>query len=454
VSETTGTPDIVVRARAAVEQRSSVTGHAGDAGPIAGHDDDEFSAPTEYRQPQGSVVQLIAVVAAILAVSMLTHSLDLLNVIVAIILMVMIHEFGHFVTAKWSGMKVTEYFLGFGPRLWSFRRGETEYGVKVLPLGGYVKIIGMSNTEEVDPADEARTYRQQPFHNRLMVALAGSFMHFVMAFVLFWGFLVFIGQQQPTTTVAGFSSISHGVDPALTAGLRTGDAIVSIDGHKVTSVTQMEKFIGSHGGTPLAIGVQRGDPARTVTLSVTPVSAAGAAKNSARIGIMVGTTTSRTSPIHALGTAGVFIGQITSGTIAALGHTFSPHGLSAFFGQLTNTKAADAAAKNASRPESIVGAVRTATQVAQSGGIFDLVEILVNIIIAVGIINLVPMLPLDGGHVLVAVYERVRSRRGRRYHADVNKLMPVVSAFVLFLIVFVVAAVFLDISHPIANPFQ
>ncbi len=75
--------------------------------------------------------------------------------------MVMLHELGHFVTAKWSGMKVTEYFLGFGPRLWSFRRGETEYGVKALPLGGYVKIIGMSNLEEVPPEDESRTYRQQ-----------------------------------------------------------------------------------------------------------------------------------------------------------------------------------------------------------------------------------------------------------------------------------------------------
>ncbi len=429
--------------------------HPDSNGAGARHDAHDTPGPApEYREPKGSVVQLVAVVAAILAISMLTHSLDLLIVIVAIIAMVMIHEFGHFATAKWSHMKVTEYFLGFGPRLWSFRRGETEYGVKALPLGGYVKIVGMTNTEEVDPADEPRTYRQQPFHNRLMVALAGSFMHFVMAFVLFWGLLVFVGQQQPTTSVAGFSPISHGVDPARTAGLHTGDTIVSIDGQTVTSVTQMEQIIGRHGGTPLTIVVDRGNPVRHVTVTVTPALAAGAAKNSARIGILIGTTTARTSPIHALGTAGVFIGQITTGTLAALGHTFSPHGLSAFFGQLTNSKAADAAAKNGTRPESIVGAVRTATQVGQGGGFFDLGEVLVNIIIAVGIINLVPMLPLDGGHVLVAVYERVRSRRGRKYHADVTKLMPVVSAFVLFLIVFVVAAVFLDISHPIANPFQ
>ena len=79
---------------------------------------------------------------------------------VGIILMVMLHEFGHYITAKRSGMKVTEFFVGFGPRLWSFTRGETEYGVKAIPAGGYVRIIGMTNMEEVDPADEPRTFRQ------------------------------------------------------------------------------------------------------------------------------------------------------------------------------------------------------------------------------------------------------------------------------------------------------
>ena len=152
VSEITETPDL---AAGSDDQRRSRRHEHGPVGsPVA----ERRPGPTpeaEYREPKGSVVQLVAVVAAILAMSMLTHSLDLLIVIVAIIVMVMIHELGHFATAKWSHMKVTEYFLGFGPRLWSFRRGETEYGVKAIPLGGYVKIIGMTNTEEVDPADEA-----------------------------------------------------------------------------------------------------------------------------------------------------------------------------------------------------------------------------------------------------------------------------------------------------------
>jgi len=445
------TADIAVRAPSSNGARHESNGATGNVGrPI---DHDTAGSPADDRQPKGSVVQLLAVVAAILAISMLTHSLDLLIVIVAIIAMVMIHELGHFATAKWSHMKVTEYFLGFGPRLWSFRRGETEYGVKAFPLGGYVKIIGMTNTEEVDPADEPRTYRAQPFHNRLMVAVAGSFMHFVMAFVLLWSLFVFVGQTQQTPSVAGFSPVAHGVDPARTAGVRPGDVIVSIDGRQVTDPTQLEQIIGSHAGVPLAIVVDRGSPARPVALTVTPALAPGANKDAARIGIEIGPTMQAVAPFHALGTAAVTLGQITSSTLAGLGHTFSPHGLSAFFNQLDNTKAADAAAKSASRPVSIVGAVRLATQGAQ-GGANDLLRVLVVIIIAVGIINLVPMLPLDGGHVLVAVYERIRSRRGRRYHADVTKLMPVASAFVLFLIVFVVAAIFLDIAHPIANPFQ
>src|SRR5215475_5235858 len=108
----------------------------------------------------------------------------LLAMILGVGLMIFLHELGHFVTAKWSGMKVTEFFIGFGPRLWSFHRGETEYGVKALPVGAYVRIIGMNNLDEVDPADEPRTYRQQSFPKRLLVVSAGSLAHFAQAFVL------------------------------------------------------------------------------------------------------------------------------------------------------------------------------------------------------------------------------------------------------------------------------
>ena len=106
---------------------------------------------------------------------------SMLVVIAALIVTIALHELGHYLTAKWSGMKVTEYFLGFGPRIWSFRRGETDYGVKAIPAGAYVKIIGMNSYEEVDPADESRTYRQQSYPRRLAVAVGGSAMHFLIA---------------------------------------------------------------------------------------------------------------------------------------------------------------------------------------------------------------------------------------------------------------------------------
>ena len=130
-----------------------------------------------------------------LAFSIVTGAFPFVLVVIALIVMIMLHELGHFLTAKWSGMKVTEFFLGFGPRLWSVRKGETEYGVKAIPAGGYVRIIGMSNLEEVDPADEPRTYRQQPFPRRLSVAVAGSTMHFIIAFVLL--FVLLTGGGRP-----------------------------------------------------------------------------------------------------------------------------------------------------------------------------------------------------------------------------------------------------------------
>src|SRR5207244_11876420 len=105
-------------------------------------------------------------------------------IIVGLIITIMLHEWGHYIAAKKSGMKVTEFFLGFGPRVWSFRRGETEYGVKAIPAGGYVRIVGMNNLEEVDPEDEPRTYRQAKFSKRLTVVVAGVSVNLVLAYCL------------------------------------------------------------------------------------------------------------------------------------------------------------------------------------------------------------------------------------------------------------------------------
>src|SRR5437588_2845318 len=155
----------------------------------------------EHIDNRERLVRLAFFVAIVLVLAIFTGFSPFLGVIFALVAIVMLHEFGHFVTAKWAGMKVTEYFFGFGPRLWSIRKGETEYGIKAVPLGGYVRIIGMNNLENVDPADEPRTYRQKSFPRKLSVAVAGSFMHFVMAFLLLVVIWTAVGYPAPTTRV-------------------------------------------------------------------------------------------------------------------------------------------------------------------------------------------------------------------------------------------------------------
>ncbi len=405
--------------------------------------------------PRRSLVQLAVGVLAVVLAAMATHTTDLLIVIVAIIIMIMLHELGHFVTAKWSHMKVTEYFLGFGPRLWSVRRGETEYGIKAIPAGGYVKIIGMTNTEEVDPADEARTYREQPFHNRLLVAVAGSAMHAIIAFILIWALFFSVGTTASNGgKITAFAPLAHGIDPARDGGLRIGDIVDAVNGKTVKSTDQLIDVITRSAGHRVTVDVQRDGRPRTVSVTPQNVTSAGSTSSSVgRIGVELSSVNQAVGVVSALSLAGSGFGHAVVVTGQALGRLFSPSGLTAYVHELTNTKAADRAATSGDRIQSIYGAVRTADDATQAG-IVPLIEVLIALNISLGMLNMLPMLPLDGGHVAIAVYERIRSRRGRKYHADVTKLMPVVYAFVLFLGFIVIGALYLDITHPVVVRFH
>ncbi|HUA95728.1 MAG TPA: M50 family metallopeptidase, partial [Acidimicrobiales bacterium] len=342
-----------------------------------------------------------------------------------------------------------------------------EYGVKVLPLGGYVKIVGMSNTEEVDPADEPRTYRQQPFHNRIIVACAGSFMHFLMAFLLAYGALLYFGTPASAIglRIGGFVHWpGHAETAAQQAGLRPGDVVVGVDGRSLSHTTQLTEAISRSAGRPVPLTVDRGG--RKVDLTVTPAvghhlstptakevlgPGKGSEKTVGLIGVTFDPATVFTSegPVRSLGTAVVNVGVDTGRVVRSV-----PVAFGSLFDSLKSSKAAQQSARTGERPESIFGAVRTATQADQSGT-FYLIEILIVLNIGFGLLNMLPMLPLDGGHVAIAVYERIRTRRGRPYYqADAAKLLPVVYVFSALLVVVVVSALYLDIVHPVNNPFQ
>ena len=297
----------------------------------------------------------------IVALGAATGHLDLLLVIVCIIAIVMIHELGHFLAAKHGGMKVTEYFVGFGPRLWSFRRGETEYGIKALPLGGYVKIPGMTNLEEVDPADEARLYRDKPFHARLLVAVAGSAMHFLMAFLLLWALLTFVGMPNANQVAVPGGAPGRAADPARPqlGGIRPGDVVVSVDGKAVGgNVNVLTSPSADHPGVPVTVVVDRDgqppDPDRHPGQRADhPRDGAWwrprVRHRSASSGSASGQPTQRVGAPPALGSAGAQLGHFMWASVVGVGHLFSPSGIAQRFNQVSSAKAANQAEANGTR---------------------------------------------------------------------------------------------------------
>ncbi|MBV8159444.1 MAG: RIP metalloprotease [Acidimicrobiia bacterium] len=398
------------------------------------------------------LVRLGYFVAVVLVLAIVTGFSPFLGVIFALITIVMLHEFGHFITAKWAGMKVSEYFFGFGPRLWSIRKGETEYGVKAIPVGGYVRILGMNNLEQVDPADEPRTYRQKSFPRRLSVAVAGSAMHFLLAFLLLVVIWSAVGYPRATTrigTVFGAGAKGGEASPAQTAGLRVGDQVLAVDGHVIRNWDAIAPYVRSHADQPVEFIVQRGND--LVKLTAVPTKIVLEGQEGVAIGIGPKEVPARVGLPLAFWHAGADLGHDTWLTFGALGSVFSPSHVHDYAQQLSGRGAVTG--KDANRPVSVVGLVRVAGQAAQHGWL-DLLVLLVAINIFIGIFNMVPLLPLDGGHVAIAVYERIRSRKGRHYHADVAKLLPLTAAVVSVLVLFGAMTIYLDIVRPIANPFR
>jgi membrane-associated protease RseP (regulator of RpoE activity) len=416
----------------------------------------------------GPLVRLLVVVVAGIALTVVFDAWPVLVVVLALVAMIMLHELGHFATAKWSGMKVTEYFLGFGPRLWSIRRGETEYGVKAIPAGGYVRIVGMTMLEEVDPPDEARSYRQASFPRRLLVASAGSATHVIVAFVLLFSLYAISGAPTLTApTIVSLAQFSKGLSPAQRAGLKPGDAIVAVGGHAHPGEDFLISFVNKHPGDRLSLVVDRGG--RDLTLQITPVdgrhvveevggeklqAASPSGPATGIIGVQLTNARDETvGPLVAAGRAGTGLVSITGQSFSGLAAIFSLHGLGNFAHQVATAGNSKVSSSSASSPQliSILGAVQIGAQALRQD-VPLLLYLLAAINLFVGIVNMFPMLPLDGGHVAIAVYERIRSRRGHPYHADVAKLMPVAYVFLLFIVIVGLGALYMNVVHPAQLP--
>jgi membrane-associated protease RseP (regulator of RpoE activity) len=393
-------------------------------------------------------------------------------IILALTVMIFLHEVGHFVTAKWSGMKVTEFcILGVGPKIWSIRRGETEYMIRLIPIAAYVRIIGMNNLDDCDPADEPRTFRQQSFPKRLLVMSGGSIMHFAQALVLF--FIVFalvgipgrsglaqqIGGPQPRW---GVVEVLEG-EAAEAAGIRAGDELVSISGKPIEDADDIRPLVVPHAGDTLSVVVLRDGAERTIRATV------GENPDEPGEGFL-GIRTSdfdeplpsvTTGPVEAAWQSVRSSGDIVWQTMIGLGD-LATGGLDDLGRRIRGDDSTDGPVVSGggqagetnrdevdeSRPISIYGIARIGADAAEDN-VGEVLILLAVVNVSIGLINLLPLLPLDGGHIAIAVYERVRSRRGRRHMADVSRLLPLTYAVVLLLGLLMMSSLYLDIVDPV-----
>jgi membrane-associated protease RseP (regulator of RpoE activity) len=397
-----------------------------------------------------------------------------LLIIGALVVMITLHELGHYLTAKWSGMKVTEFFLFFGPKIWSFKRGETEYGIKLIPLGAYVRIIGMSNIDpDVPPDDEPRTFRQQSYPKRLLVVSAGSIMHLLQAFVLFVIIFSVMGVPGNSTLAERLGgepvdeadwSVGYVVEDsaAEAAGLEPGDDVVRIDGKAVTTFDDVGPLVAPNPGETVELVVLR-DGERVELEATLGRNHEDRSKGFLGIGPGYPELPSVTvNPVRGV----IEAGQIT---VDAMGQTFT--GLATFFGGGVDDFAGDVAnggsrsgdptvsgsgsgggrvieEEDESRLISIYGVARIGAAASEDGMVSFLL-LMAGVNISIGLLNMIPLLPLDGGHVAIATYERIRSIGGRRYMADVSRLLPITYAVVLFMALLGVSSIYLDIVDPI-----
>ena len=444
--------------------------------------DEAPSSPDRPGKPEGEIVgfdwKLALLLSGVVALGVFGGA-GWFIMVAAIVVMIFLHELGHYLTAKWSGMKVTEFFLFFGPKIWSFKRGETEYGIKCIPAGAYVRIIGMSNMEtDVSPEDEPRTYRQQSYPKRVLVASAGSIMHLLQAFVLlFVAFTILgvpgnsplaqrLGGPEPDATAWSVG----GVEPdtaAAAAGLEEGDDILSIGGAPIERWEDLGAEVAPNPGATVPIVVLR--DGETLELEATLGTRPARPQDGETAGdkgfLGVSPQDEELPTVH----AGVFRGMAEAGQLTAelLGRTVS--GLASFFGGGVDDFAADVAEggsqptgnvgssgpppassdENDQRLLSIFGIARLGAGIFEEG-LFGFLLLMATVNISIGLLNMIPLLPLDGGHVAIATYERIRSiGRRRRYMADVSRLLPITYAVFMFMVLLGVSAIYLDIVDPI-----
>ncbi|MDT0452598.1 M50 family metallopeptidase [Streptomyces hesseae] len=429
--------------------------------------------------------------------TMLMTILGIVVFVVGLLFSIAWHELGHLSTAKMFGIRVPQYMVGFGPTLWSRRKGETEYGIKAVPLGGYIRMIGMfppgedgrisarstspwrgmiedarsAAYEELQPGDETRMFYTRKPWKRVIVMFAGPFMNLVLAVAIFLGVMMSFGVNTQTTTVSAVSdcvvSASAATDkcpkgakdsPAKAAGLQPKDRIVAFDGHKVDGWTTLQKEIRRTTG-PATITVVRDGVEKTLRADL--------------ISNQVQKYDGKGTPIKGEYVTAGFLGftPATGVVQQSFGQSVDRMGdmvqsgvesLIALPGKIPDlwNAAFDGGERKPDSPMGVVGAARVGGEVFNldippSQQIATMLFLVAGFNLSLFLFNMLPLLPLDGGHIAGALWESVRRNLAKVFRRpdpgpfDVAKLMPVAYVVAGIFVCFTLLVLIADVVNPV-----
>ena len=395
----------------------------------------------EANEPVGGRRAVIGLgIIAALLVALAIANIYSFVFVVGLLVSIFLHEMGHFVTARRSGMKVTQFFMGMGPKVWSFRRGEIEYGVRALPVGAFVRIIGMNNLDETAPEDEDRAYRNKSYPRRMLTITAGSIMHMIIAITLLFAVYSTWGKNEPSDRVGVVEVVEGG--GAQAAGIERKDIFVSVDGQAVDGADDIGVIVRSHQvGDQLLLVVER--DGKQVELTATLGANPDPEVKTPYLGISSGReyTFVDQSLSSAFTDSFTDLGSAAWASVGGVVKVLNPVNI---YEHLTGENT-----DQSTQPVTVYGISRLSSDIGNETGLPGILLTLAGVNVFVGLLNMVPLLPFDGGHAAVATYERIRSRKGKPYRADVGKMVPVAMAVMTFLVFVLFAGLYLDITNPI-----